>query len=526
MKLTLSLLSLCLTLCLASCKRNSEPVPAGGQTPVPAAAICEAPTPIDMAGAVAFGDGTPGSITQVTLQTLINAGGKIVFNGGSSPVTLTLTATLLVDARKETIIDGKGLLTISGNNAVRIFDKGAPANQGEGTLFAIQNMSLINGRTDEGLGGAAIRGNYFGSLKVHTVAFRDNQGPLSNSDACGAVWTGGYREGSFVNCTFLNNRAANGGAVGGIGTGMNFINCRFEGNEATGTGGTFDKGGQGGAIYVDGTYQNGVNNRLTLCGCQFKNNRAGHQGGGFNVVQYDGKGGSGSIDKCTFENNRCDKAQGGGLYYQDGDLTLTNSTFADNAASGPGGGIWYLNGNLTLSNCTLRGNRAGDNVSGLGGGLCLPGGARRTVAVTNCTFAENQAGDFASAIFNGADLTLINTLFYKNAVGNGSQSNPYGGAVISKNSKLTVGGGNMQFPTGFTGQFSTEARDYWLTSAVLTDDANLQKLADNGGPTPTMALPAASPAIGKGTASGAPTTDQRGRNRRNPPDIGAFESVQ
>ena len=92
--------------------------------------ICTAPAPIDMAGAVPFGDGTPGSITQTTLQTLINNGGKIVFNGGAAPVTLTLTATatLLVDARKEVIIDGLSLLTISGNNAVRIFDKGAPAN--------------------------------------------------------------------------------------------------------------------------------------------------------------------------------------------------------------------------------------------------------------------------------------------------------------------------------------------------------------------------------------------------------------
>ena len=523
MKPILLSLFLCLSLSVVSCKQNSEPVPGGDLTPT--TTICEAPAAIDMGGAVTFGDGTPGSITQSALQTLINNGGKIVFNGGAAPVTLTLSATLMVDARKEVIIDGRNLLTISGNNAVRIFDKGAPANQGEGTLFAVQNMSLINGRTGEGLGGAAIRGNFFGSLKVHNVTFRDNQGPLSDGDACGAVWTGGYKEASFSNCIFNNNRAANGGAVGAIGSGMSFVNCRFEGNEATGTGGTFDKGGQGGAVYVDGTYQNGVNNRLTLCGCQFKNNRAGHQGGGYNVVQYDGKGGSGSIDKCTFENNRCDKTLGGGVYYQDGDLSITNSTFAGNTAPGQGGGIWYLNGNLTLANCTLRGNKAGDDKDGLGGGLCLSGGGRRTVAVTNCTFAENQAGNFASAIFNGASLTLTNTLFYKNAVGNGSQGNPYGGAVINKQSSLTVGSGNLQFPAGFTGQYGTEARDYWLTGTVLTDDAGLQSLTDNGGPTPTMALPAGSPAIGKG-ASGAPQTDQRGRTRRNPPDIGAFEAVQ
>ncbi len=127
MKPTLLSLLFCLCLSVVSCKQNSEPDPTGDLTPT--TAVCQAPAAIDMAGAVPFGDGTPGSITQATLQTLINTGGKIVFNGGAAPVTLTLSATLLVDARKEVIIDGKNLLTISGNNAVRIFDKGAPATK-------------------------------------------------------------------------------------------------------------------------------------------------------------------------------------------------------------------------------------------------------------------------------------------------------------------------------------------------------------------------------------------------------------
>src|SRR5262249_59652818 len=52
----------------------------------------------------------------------------------------------------------------------------------------------------------------------------------------------------------------------------------------------------------------------------------------------------------------------------------------------------------------------------------------------------------------------------------------------------------------------------------------LAPLGDYGGPTPTMPLLPGSPALGGGTASGAPTTDQRGQPRTGHVDIGAFQS--
>ncbi len=496
--------------------------------------ICTAPAAIDMAGAVPFGDGTPGSITQATLQTLINTGGKIVFNGGNAPVTLTLSATLLVDARKEVIIDGLGLLTISGNNAVRIFDKGAPANQGEGTLLGLQNMKLINGRTNQGLGGAAIRGNFFGSLKVHNVAFEGNQGPLSNGDACGAVWTGGYKEASFVNCTFINNRAANGGAMGSIGSSVSIINCLFDGNQAVGTGGTFAQGGQGGAVYTDGV-QNSVNSYLNICGSVFKNSTAGHQAGALNASFYRNQGSTGIIDRCTFDNNNCASAQGGAMYLQlseglpnigaNGSFTVTNCTFNNNSTPSQGGAGWVGPNTITaFTNCTFNNNRAVSGGNGLGGGLAFTENTSNTI--TNCTFAYNQAGNFAASIFNGGNTTLRNTLFYKDLIGQGQQANPYAGGSINKLSALTSVGGNMQFPSVISAEFGP-VTDEWINEeppgTVLITDAQLQNLADNGGPTPTMALPTGSPAIDAGIAAGAPATDQRGGGRTGNPDIGAFE---
>ena len=59
---------------------------------------------------------------------------------------------------------------------------------------------------------------------------------------------------------------------------------------------------------------------------------------------------------------------------------------------------------------------------------------------------------------------------------------------------------------------------------------NLLPLANNGGPTPTIALGAGSPAVDAGANPAGLTTDQRGPGfprvrRRRPPDIGAFEGI-
>ncbi|TAF72045.1 MAG: hypothetical protein EAZ53_17110 [Bacteroidetes bacterium] len=492
-------------------------------TSMPLDAVCVAPTNLDMTGANNWGNGTPASCTQIALQTLITAGGKINCNCGNNPFTLILTSSLEVPARKEVIIDGKNILTISGNNTVRIFDKQAPANQSDGTLFAIQNMKLINGKANNELGGAAILGRYFGSLKVINVSFSNHTSQLSNADACGAVHTGGYKEVLFANCIFNNNRAANGAAVGTIGSAQTFINCRFENNEATGTGGTFDKGGSGGAIYVDGVDQNGINNSMSICGCTFINNKAAYQAGALNVIFYAGKGSTIAMDKCSFEGNSCTPDKAGAFYFMNGSLNLTNSTFADNTTTGLGGAIWTSNYNATINNCTFKGNNAVNGNDGLGGALALDGsGTTKIASITNCTFAENRAGNFASAIFNGGRLTLTNNLFYKNKVGIGNQSNADAGAVINKETDLILNPGNMQFPKEYTSQFGT-ANDNWITTSVLTTDAGLLPLADNTGGTKTMAIPTNSTAKDAGTSINAPTKDQRGKPRVGNVDIGAFE---
>jgi len=501
-------------------------------------ATCPSPAPADLTGAVSFGDGTPGSCTQAALQSLLDAGGRIRCDCGPAPLTLKLTAPLTVP-NQEVVLDGSNLLTISGNDQVRIFDKAAAADNA-GTLLALQNLTLRDGRAvDNGpgsgdrLGGAAIRGQANGRLRVINVRFLNNTGPALQSDGCGAVHTVVYQEVLFAGCTFVGNRGANGGAVGTIGSAQQFINCVFEDNAATGTGGTFDKGGIGGAVYVDGIDQSKASNTMSLCGCLFRRNTAGMQGGAAALIFYQDKGSSASIDRCLFEDSQAQTDLGGGLYYLNGPLTLTNSTFSGNRTPGAGGGAWLTNAPLTMSNCTFVGNAANDGSGGgLGGGLYVggdPNGSVITSSIINCTFSGNRGANFASAILNGSELTLSNSIFLNNLTGGpyqgnpNYQSNPYAGGTINKGSALTVGRGNVQWPETYAAQFGP-AREDWLTPDVRVADTGLLPLADNGGSTPTQALPASSPARGWGLAPGAPPTDQRGVPR--PPgagDAGAFQ---
>lgn len=513
------LFQICIMLLLFSCKKENNDN--NGFSDIPEA-ICTAPEPYITKNGNIWGDGTPGSCTEKSLQDLINKGGIIVFNGGDLPYTLFLNSTLKIPNR-QVVIDGKGLLTISGKGQCRIFDITSAAYQGQGTLFAIQNMTLKDGyakNADGEYGGGAIFGRGYGTLQALNVNFENNTGAPSAPDDCGAVHTVKFREVLFANCNFINNSGANGGAVGTIGSAMSFINCRFENNKATGSDGTNSNGGSGGAIYVDGINQNGTANKyLNICGCVFEGNTAGYQAGALNIVLNDNTGSYAIIDKCIFNYNSCLADKGGACYFMNGDFTIHASTFSQNNSPVQGGAIWLWNTDLIIENCTFWKNFAVNISNGLGGAVCV---GESNAKINNCTFSENRAGEFASAIFNGGSLTLSNNIFCNNLVGNGYQSNPYGGAVINKDTDLRDNGGNLQYPDKFTGRYGT-TQDYWITQDVLIANPLLESIADNGGPTPTMAIPANSQAKDNGTSNYAPKTDQRGMPRNELPDIGAYE---
>ena len=195
-----------------------------------------------------------------------------------------------------------------------------------------------------------------------------------------------------------------------------------------------------------------------------------------------------TIEGCTISNDSTSNGSGGGLFNFDS-VTVTNSTFYGNTASDSGGGIenaWIA----TISDCTITSNAASQledfgTVHG-GGGLASAGG----------TF------------FNVT--TIKNTIIARND----SPTNPdVAGEMISNGYNL-IGdstGGTIVPMTG----------DQIGTSEAPIDPM-LGALDSNGGPTQTCALVPGSPAINVGQPD-APATDQRGYDRVDAPDIGAFE---
>ena len=253
----------------------------------------------------------------------------------------------------------------------------------------------------------------------------------------------------------------------------------------SGTGG----GGFGGAISLE---PSGAGT-LTVTDTEFDSNTAQsgtNSGGGF----------GGAID---------DEPNGAAT------LTVTGSTFSANTAAGGtsqggfGGAIEFEPGTgsaLPVTNSTMTGNHAG-GPSSFGGALDWEPGTGSSGTLTHVTVAGNSAtaGQGGGLEIEGSPLKVRNSIVSGNTGGN---------CVVDSSSNLVPQGHNIDLGTscGFD----------------INADPLLAPLANNGGPTQTMALPANSPARNRGDPAFCPHTDQRGVVRPDPGtpcDLGAFEFV-
>jgi len=243
----------------------------------------------------------------------------------------------------------------------------------------------------------------------------------------------------------------------------------------------------GGGILNDGT--------LTLSNSTVTNNSAPNGFGG-------GVGNTGTfmVSNSTVANNAANN--GGGGIDNTGSLTVSNSTVANNSANAFGGGI-YSNSTLTVSNSTVT-----NNAANFGGGIY---NFRGTLTVNNSTAVNNAASQSGGGIYNGNILNLSNSIVANNT------------APASPDLKGSMNSGDYNLIKNTSGATLTG------THNITGQDPVLGSLADNGGPTPTMALLNGSPAIDAGDPAfdGTGKTDQRGpgfaRVVHNRLDIGAFE---
>ncbi len=355
--------------------------------------------------------------------------------------------------------------------------------------------------------------------------------------------------------TITDNRSPQGGGIDNASGTLTVMDSTIAGNSAD---------NNSGGIENDGS--------MTITDSTINGNESGTDhsffvGTGGGIGNY----GSMTITDSTIDNNRA--RQGGGIE-NGGTLTVINSTIAANSAEGTynswGGGI-ENDGALTITNSTIADNSAeefsyGGYGPGYGGGIANGG----TLTLTDSTIADNNASDSGSGgglyVYSGA-LTITNSTIADNNVSGGSSSTPSGGCCYSDGvaGGLYVGSGTVILDNTIVALNTNSS-----TSGVTADDIDgtvdsssaynligtggsgglvngtngnqvgvanpgLGTLANNGGPTQTIALLPGSPAIDKGSnalavdpTTGFPlATDQRGpgfvRIINGTVNIGAYE---
>ena len=196
------------------------------------------------------------------------------------------------------------------------------------------------------------------------------------------------------------------------------------------------------------------------------------------------------------------------------------------------GGALYVEGTLTMTGCSLSGNSAF-----VGGAVYVGGGASLTLFRT--TVSRNAAA-YGGGIQNEGALTVEASTFGLNtaSVQGGAISAPFGAPVrlthttIASNKASSEGGGVIGDQIVIQNSIvagNTAPTDANLSGSVVAQGANitagdprLGPLAQNGGPTETMAVLADSPARDAARESQA-ASDQRGLPIVDAADIGSFE---
>ncbi|MGE3294031.1 MAG: choice-of-anchor Q domain-containing protein, partial [Geminicoccaceae bacterium] len=391
--------------------------------------------------------------------------------------SITLAGSQLT-ASSDITIDGGVGVTVDANQASRVL-----LIQGLGTEVTLQHLTITGGRTtaDKDGGGGGIRAGQTTSLALE-------QTTVSGNSTAGYRADGGGIEGDFVILTdsaVSGNSTAGYGAYGGgiRGHSVVLVNSTVLNNSTAG-----ERASGGGIEGYSVTLTNS-----TVSGNSTANYRA--SGGGISGEKI-------AVTNSSVSNNSTagDSAGGAGIFAQGfpAAVTLTNSTVVGNRAHGEyadGGGIFVNEyGALALTDSTVTGNTAG--VYGYGGGLFL-----------------------FETPYSRASATVRNSIVAGN-VGGGGPAEP------DITGRITTSNGHNIFGSDVQGAIGGDLED--VPASLLF----VGGLADNGGPTQTIALrdAADNPALAGADPADSPATDQRGEARPQPertaPDIGAFELNQ
>lgn len=271
------------------------------------------------------GTGTAASCTGDAFVEAVALGGVITFDCGPDPVTITLDrpAKVFNDTGPDIVIDGGGLVTLSGGGTTRILYMNTCDEAQRWTTdhcdnqdhprLTVQNLTFVDadsrGETEHDGGGAIwVRG---GRFKIVNSRFFRNRCADTGPDVGGAaVRVFSQFDGQpvyVVRSTFggaegLGGQCSNGGGISSIGVSWTILDSLFTHNRAIGNGGNpamagTPGGGSGGAIYNDGNTMT-----LSICGTRIEHNQVVQHGSAIFFVSNDHTGDI-RIDRSVITNN-------------------------------------------------------------------------------------------------------------------------------------------------------------------------------------------------------------------------------
>lgn len=509
----------------------------------------------------AIASGVVSPCTEASLNAALAGGGTVTF---ACAGTITLTTTKVVSVN--TILNADGYnVTLSGGSNTRLFYVNTNVS------LEINGLKLVNGSSTNG--GAIF--NNGGEVNATNCLFAfnralgatgsagangDNSGSEGGNGGNGKDGTNGWGgavfnlgSATFHLCTFATNSATGGaggaGGKGGIGSVRG-----GEGGDG-GNGGT----GLGGAIFNQG--------RLLTIDCYFGDGEA--IGGNAGTS---GLGGYGAIGPADGGAGAPGGPAAGAAIYNISFATNLNCLFVRNSAraghsSSPntnigaafnghsgrpaaGGAIFNAWTNVVVNstlyaNVVEAGNGAngsdrypdsprsgdgGDGGSGWGGNIFNG----RFIALTNCTVAAGGASPGTPGLAGTGGTGLWGS--------DGSAGSSRGGNIANSNGVFVIHNTILAYPIIGTNGYVTSGdaltdggfnlssdRSVTLDGPGSRTNSNpmLYPLADNYGPTLTMALLPSSPCIDGGDTNFVLATDQRGHARPGGGrgDIGAYESM-
>ncbi|MGD0454383.1 MAG: CSLREA domain-containing protein [Solirubrobacteraceae bacterium] len=205
--------------------------------------------------------------------------------------------------------------------------------------------------------------------------------------------------------------------------------------------------------------------------------------------------------------------ESGGGVYAAGVLNLVDSLIAHNEVTraGSGGGIDVASGGgpVTVANSTIAYNVAAEAGGGIDGGLSA-------VKVVNATIAGNEALGKGGGLASETRISIANSILADNTAKGGPEN------CSSREVTGSIGGNLSDDNTCLL----MHSSDKESTDPLLVETGGLPLLANNGGPTETIALQPTSPAIGAAEQLLCVATDQRGVARPSGAcDSGAFQYV-